>query len=489
MRPNVVALVRPIAVACGSPSAEVDAGVDAYTELPDAGPPDVYPPPVVPHECDAEGACLDWIAHVGASDFGAFIGDVLPRAGDVVIVGGAESERFAMSGLPVAGGSVGVFASRGRAAYVAIIDTSGAPIGGEAFDPTGNQDAFNGVAELPGGDLVAVGYTNVSDATATDHQLLAVRMSSAGAAMWTQTYGAMMPSGVTGAAGEYATDVAVSPDGRVFVTGVAASAFPGAIGAPGGALVMELDPATGMVLWSRTFGDGRASHAAATASAVYITLGVTAGTGEMLDLGAAGTFALDDNAGNAFVVSLSPSDGAPVAAYQAPGAPEVSITSLHVEADGLLFSAAQYDYMPTTGDINMGGHVYEAPFDLTAPRASVGISQRGVRIWGVARSSGGDLVVTGTAVRQFEMDMLVGFSAGNDPWLQLFDRFGRARATKYDGDGQGRETMRPFASADDRVYLAGYYTETFEFETMRIFDRAGSRFGWDGYLIQTTIPP
>ena len=394
---------------------------------------------------------------------------------------------FGTDGVPIAGGLAGTLARGESRAFFARVSMDGTLEGGATFDPSRQGDAFRSVVELGDGDFIAVGYANVSATEVSDHQVLVVRIHPDGTQDWSQTYGPTEMSSGINFATEFAADVAVSPTGRLFVLGGTRSGFPGATGESGGAFVMEIDRNDGTVRWARDLSArSRGSLMVASADAIYVVL--SGGGGDTpLDLGAAGTFDIEPSSEQAIIVALSQTDGAPTAAYLVPGAPSSSVESLELDDEGLLFSASRYIYTPTEGTRYRGGFVYVASPAVTDARVIAQVDQSTVSATSAVRTSSGDVLVTGSVGSEFQGEAVPGYRAGRDLWMVLFDRHGRQRFHKFDGDGVAYETMRAVRGSGDRVFLYGYYTGMFRFETQSIATGAGSTFGGCGYLMGATI--
>lgn len=104
-----------------------------------------------------------------------------------------------------------------------------------------------------------------------------------------------------------------------------------------------------------------------------------------------------------------------------------------------------------------------------------------------AYTSVGEVILTGSVTRwlgatgEYQLD---GYSSGTDVFIRGYDRYGRMRWQKFDGDGIGYEYASLHA-AGDRVYAHGTYSRRFEFETLSIAMSASSRPA--GWVVQMTI--
>jgi len=424
------------------------------------------PPPVQPHACGDAAGCIDWIAPVGAPDCPASVGRAIAVTDGVVIVGSAGGGGF-QDLVRVANGTIGPIPLQAEVAFLARLSRAGSLIGGNVYDPSPRLDSLVAVAELEN-DLVAVGYAGRDD-TGVTQQLLAMRVGRTGDVVWSQTYG-------TPSVGDTALDVAVSPSGRVYLSGYLTQSLPGALGTPGGAFVAELDPSDGSMRWARTFGSGAAEQLEATDDALFIGLAFTSA----LDLGAAGSFTASSGP---FVIAASPLDGAPRVALEVPHR-DVELASLVLDGDGLLFAATAYGGT----HVPQGALAYRSDATLSVATSVVNVPGSYLVAEGIARSLGGDVLLTGTINSGASaFGLLSGWVAGSDPWMALFDPFGRPRFAKYDGDGHGNEHMYLAGSEDARVYAYGDFSETFTFESHYITPRAG--LGGEGYVLQVTIAP
>lgn len=471
-----------LALGCGGEPARPDVPL----EPPDTGMPDAGPPPPTPHPCTAApGACLDWIVPVGSSRIPTFVNDVISTATGAILVGGADSNDIAGSGVPIGTMTLDPLAPYSSAAFFAEVDRSGNLVRGATFNPTDRLDQFRSGVVHSSGDLVLAGYANVDAAAGSDHQVLVVRARMDGSMVWSQTLGPTRDSTGISFATEYADHVAIGPDGSVLVSGTAPGMFPGATGPMGDGFLIALDPDTGGVRWARSLGEAVGRFIAVVDGRTYVSLDYLMSPGtRVVDLGEGVTLTL--GAGyNSAVVEFSAA-GLPLRAWHLPDGNNL-VMSLEPDGAGLLVGATSLMYDPSRGTSYSGAYAYHLDLDLTG---QVVASERGTNIAGdgAFREADGTIGLVGNAGRRIRDRMVTDYVGGYDPWIGFYDTYNQPRGLKFDGEGFGTERMRSFPSTDGRVYLSGFYTQTFQFETLFVGTRAGSRFGGSGYVIQMSLP-
>ncbi len=180
---------------------------------------------VVLVKIDANGA-IQWQRRYGSPDYDELMG--IDQAEDGGYFLAIRSNRF----------------GAGQMDYmIARIGSSGALQWARTYGGT-DYDEIKAVRAAPDGGCYVCGRTESFSLGTTDIWLL--RLSSTGSVQWQKTYG--------GAGGDAGTDVFLTPDGDLLVSGSTTSYGTGG----GDAWALKLD-ADGNILWQKTYGGGAAS--------------------------------------------------------------------------------------------------------------------------------------------------------------------------------------------------------------------------------------
>ena len=270
----------------------------------------------------------------------------------------------------------------------------------------------------------------------------------------------------------------------MFVSGFVNDTFPGALGSSGpGALVMEVSPDDGSILWSRVFGGmgsigAQARVIQATDTNLYI--GIDASGSGTLELGAAGNVGLS-RIGKSFVVQLSRTDGAALVAWQAPTSVDAAVDSLEVSDRGVL--VGWVDYRNDAGSRrDSSARATLLSLALANPSEVANVPGPNMQLAG-AFTRGSDTVVVGSTARNLDDTYLTGWMTGTDLFIRGIDSMSRERWTKYDGEGIGFESA-VMGQRGASLLIAGSHTRGFVFEGVQFPE--GSR--GMGYLIELTLP-